>query len=119
MSRDRTTLIGAGVSRPDAVDKVRGEARFTDDLAFPGMLHAWVVRSPHPYARIERIDASDALAMSGVVCVVTYEDVDGPIRMAAFRREIRAGDRPDPDEDPDVVAWIDRTFSLDYGRSFG
>ena len=77
MEAERTTLIGAGVARPDAVDKVRGEARFTDDLAFPGMLHAWVVRSPHPYARIKRIDASDARRMPGVACIATHEDVPG------------------------------------------
>ena len=56
------TLIGAPVSRPDAVDKVRGEARFADDLAFPGMLHGAVVRSPHAHARVLGIDASAALA---------------------------------------------------------
>jgi len=77
VSSERTTLIGAGASRPDAVDKVRGEARFTDDLAFPGMLHAWVARSPHPYARIVKIDTTDARAMPGVVCVATHEDVPG------------------------------------------
>jgi CO/xanthine dehydrogenase Mo-binding subunit len=71
------TLIGAGVSRPDAVDKVRGEARFADDLAFPGMLHGAVVRSPHPHARVLGIDPSDALADPKVVRVITHEDVPG------------------------------------------
>jgi len=73
----RTTLIGAPVPRPDAVDKVRGEARYVDDLTFPGMLHAAVVRSAHPHARIVRIDPSAALANPDVVCVVTHEDVPG------------------------------------------
>jgi len=73
----RATLIGAGVPRPDAVDKVRGEARFADDLAFPGMLHGAVVRSPHPHARVLRIDPSAALEDPDVVCVVTHEDVPG------------------------------------------
>ena len=77
MSQDRTTLIGAGVSRPDAVDKVRGEARFADDLVFPGMLHGAVVRSPHPHARILGVDPADALTDSEVVRVVTHEDVPG------------------------------------------
>ena len=77
MDRKHRTLIGAGISRPDAVDKVRGEARFADDLAFPGMLHGAVVRSPHPHARILRIDPSDAQRDPDVVCVVTHEDVPG------------------------------------------
>ena len=71
------TLIGAPVSRPDAVDKVRGEARFADDLAFPGMLHGAVVRSPHAHARVLGIDASPALADPDVVRVVTHDDIPG------------------------------------------
>ena len=59
------------------MDKVRGEARFSDDLAFPGMLHARVVRSPHPHARILKIDTAKALAHPGVHCVATADDVPG------------------------------------------
>jgi len=77
VSDERTTLIGAGIPRPDAVDKVRGEARFADDLAFPGMLHGAVVRSPHPHAKIVRIDPAGALDDSDVACVVVYDDVPG------------------------------------------
>jgi len=36
VSDGRATLIGVGITRPDAVDKVRGEAKFVDDLAFLG-----------------------------------------------------------------------------------
>jgi len=77
MTAERTTLIGAGVARPDALDKVRGEARYADDLSFPGMLHAAVVRSPHAHARVLRIDSSAALQDPDVVCVATHEDVPG------------------------------------------
>ena len=77
MDTERTTLIGAAIPRPDAVDKVRGEARFADDLAFPGMLHGAVVRSPHPHARILRVDPSSALDDPNVACIVTHEDVPG------------------------------------------
>jgi len=77
VNAERATLIGAGVPRPDAVDKVRGEARFADDLAFPGMLHGAIVRSPHPHAKIVRIDPSGALDDPDVACVVTYDDVPG------------------------------------------
>ncbi|MBU0596110.1 xanthine dehydrogenase family protein molybdopterin-binding subunit, partial [Candidatus Bipolaricaulota bacterium] len=77
MNAERTTLIGAGVSRPDAVEKVRGEARYVDDLAFPGMLHAAVVRSPHPHAKILGIDPSAALEDPDVFCTATHNDVPG------------------------------------------
>lgn len=77
MSGERATLIGASVPRPDAVDKVRGEARYVDDLVFSGMLHGAVVRSPHPHAKIARIDPSGALDDPDVACVITCDDVPG------------------------------------------
>jgi len=77
VSAKQATLIGAGIPRPDAVDKVLGEARFADDLTFPGMLHGAVVRSPHPHARIVCIDPSGALDDPDVACVVTRDDVPG------------------------------------------
>jgi len=53
-----------------------GRGRFADDLAVPnGTLHAHVIRSPHPHARIVRIDATAALALAGVAAVITGEDV--------------------------------------------
>jgi len=77
MSNERTTLIGAGLPRPDAVDKVRGDAKYVDDLAFPGMLHGWVVRSPHPHARILHVDTASAFSHPDVSCLVTHADVPG------------------------------------------
>ena len=77
MTSERTTLIGAGLPRPDAVDKVRGDAKYIDDLAFPGMLHGWVVRSPHPHAKILSMDVDSVLMNPDVVCVVTHQDVPG------------------------------------------
>jgi len=74
---ERATLIGAAIPRPDAVDKVRGAARYADDLAFPGMLHAAVVRSPHAHARVLAIDPSIALEDPNVVCVATCDDIPG------------------------------------------
>ncbi len=71
------TLIGRDLSRPDATDKVRGEARFVDDLAFPGMLYARVVRSPFPHARIRRLDLSLAASHPRVYATVTAQDVPG------------------------------------------
>ena len=72
--------IGPPLPRPDAVDKVTGRALYTDDYAFPGMLHGATLRSAHPHARILRIDAAAARALPGVHAVLTHEDVPGDPR---------------------------------------
>lgn len=49
-----------------------GQARFIDDLSpLPGLAHAAILRSPHPHARIRRIDPTRARSLRGVVGVVT------------------------------------------------
>ena len=63
--------------RPDARDKVLGRALYAADLTMPGMLHAAVLRSPHPHADIVDIDDREARALPGVVAVVTGKDVPG------------------------------------------
>lgn len=60
--------------RPDAVEKATGAAKFITDITVPGMLHARILRSPLPHARITGMDASRALAMPGVRAVVTGAD---------------------------------------------
>ena len=62
------------VTALDGRDKVTGAARYTFDVTLPGMVHAKVLRSPHPHARIVAIDASRAEALPGVVAVVTGAD---------------------------------------------
>jgi CO/xanthine dehydrogenase Mo-binding subunit len=68
-------IVGQRAPRPDARDKVFGLTRYADDFAMGGMLHAKVVRSPRPSARILRIDPSPAEAVPGVRCVLTARDV--------------------------------------------
>jgi len=68
--------VGKPISRDDAVDKVTGAARYTHDLAVPGMLHAALVTSPHASAKIVRIDASAASALPGVRAVLTGGGLD-------------------------------------------
>jgi CO/xanthine dehydrogenase Mo-binding subunit len=58
----------------DGPDKVTGAARYTFDVGVPGMLHAKILRSPHPHARIRAIDTSRAEALPGVVTIVTGAD---------------------------------------------
>jgi len=66
-------VIGRPRPRLDAAAKVSGATRYAADLQFPRMLHCVLVRSPHPHARIVRIDPARARALPGVVDVLTGE----------------------------------------------
>ena len=71
-------LVGRTHRKVDAMERMRGVLRYTDDLKLPGMLHGKIKRSPHAHARIVSIDASAALAMPGVFAVVTGQDFEIP-----------------------------------------
>jgi CO/xanthine dehydrogenase Mo-binding subunit len=66
----------APVAALDGPDKVTGAACYTFDVSLPGMLHAKVLRSPHPHARIRSIKTSRAAALPGVAAVVTGADAE-------------------------------------------
>jgi CO/xanthine dehydrogenase Mo-binding subunit len=68
-------VVGQSVRRLDALEKVTGRARYVTDLVLPGMLHAKLLRSPYPHARLGRVDVSRARAASGVHAVVTSQDL--------------------------------------------
>jgi xanthine dehydrogenase D subunit len=76
---ERTTRDGVGSSarRPDGEAKVTGDFAFGSDLWIEGMLWGETLRSPHPFARIVSVDIGVALAVPGVVAVLTHEDVPG------------------------------------------
>jgi CO/xanthine dehydrogenase Mo-binding subunit len=58
----------------DAKEKVSGTAKYLDDMTVPNMLYAKFLRSPHPHARIVRIDTGEAEALPGVRAVLTGKD---------------------------------------------
>ncbi|MBI2157197.1 MAG: molybdopterin-dependent oxidoreductase, partial [Candidatus Rokubacteria bacterium] len=68
--------FGAAVKRREDPRFLRGEGRFVDDVTLPGMLHAAFLRSPHAHARIRRIDTRGASALTGVVAVFTFADLE-------------------------------------------
>jgi len=68
------SVVGKSVPRVDALIKVTGKAKYTYDAKVPGMLHAKVLRSPYPHAKIVSIDTSKAEQLPGVMCVVTGKD---------------------------------------------
>src|SRR5438067_13250006 len=70
-----TSVIGVEQPRVAGPAKVTGAAVYTADIELPGMLYARVLRSPHPHARLLRVDASQAEAYPGVVAVLTRDDL--------------------------------------------
>lgn len=68
--------VGRRTPRIDALERVTGRAKYTGDIKLPGMLYARVLRSPHPHARIRRIDVSKARALAGVRAILTHENCD-------------------------------------------
>jgi 4-hydroxybenzoyl-CoA reductase subunit alpha len=68
-------VIGVPRRRVDARAKVTGQTRFADDIFLARMAHCKLLRSPHPHARIRKIDVSRALAHPGVYLVLTGKDL--------------------------------------------
>ena len=69
------THVGARRPRAAARRHVAGHGNFVDDIDLPRMAHAAFLRSPHAHARIRAIDVRQAKAMSGVVVVLTGNDL--------------------------------------------
>ena len=67
-------VVGRKAARVEGPDKVTGRARYAADYVLPDMLWGRILRSPHPHARIVRIDTSAARALPGVHAVVTGQD---------------------------------------------
>ncbi|MCK6584672.1 MAG: molybdopterin-dependent oxidoreductase [Anaerolineales bacterium] len=72
---EKWQTVGKPEKKVDAIKLVQGKPAFAADMDMRGMLHAKVLRSPHAHAKIKRIDATKALALEGVVAVLTWRDV--------------------------------------------
>ena len=70
------TWVGRPVPRREDVRFLRGEATFLDDIELPGLVEAAFVRSPYAHARLGAIDVDAALALPGVLAVLTGADLD-------------------------------------------
>src|SRR5207247_1668572 len=67
--RDAHTVLNHDIERVDGPAKVSGQAKYTYDVRPPGMLHGYILRSPHASAEIESIDTGPAERMEGVKAV--------------------------------------------------
>jgi carbon-monoxide dehydrogenase large subunit len=70
-----TPAVGRSVRRKEDHRLLTGRGKYAADFRLPGMLHAAVLRSPHPHARLGAIRGETALALPGVVAIVTGEDL--------------------------------------------
>lgn len=72
-------VVGQVVPRPEAREKVTGEAIYTDDISFPGMLYGATLRAGIPHGRVKTLDITKAQALPGVHAVLTAADIPGSI----------------------------------------
>lgn len=75
MSKAREKFVGRSVMRLEDRPLLLGRGRFAGDINFPDQLHMRVVRSAHAHGKLIDIDATEALAIAGVVAVWTWRDV--------------------------------------------
>jgi CO/xanthine dehydrogenase Mo-binding subunit len=75
---DHAELLARSRPRLDADAKLRGAAGYPSDRLAPGQLHAAVLGSPVPHARLLAVDTAAAQRMAGVHAVVTAADIPGP-----------------------------------------
>jgi len=68
-------VVGNSVNRVDAIDKVTGKAKYPADFQFADQLTMKVLFAHRPHALIHSIDIEKALAIPGVITVLTAKDV--------------------------------------------
>ena len=67
--------MGHSMKRKEDPRFIRGKGTYVDDVVLPGMLYLDIVRSPHAHAKIVKIDSTKALAVPGVLAVITGQDL--------------------------------------------
>jgi xanthine dehydrogenase YagR molybdenum-binding subunit len=100
------SVIGCGIPKVDAEGRVLGRTKRLNDVGprdLPGLLYGRVLRSPHPVARLESIDASKALALPGVKAVIT-RNRDGRFTAESLPDTPRGGVTQPPGAGPVVFA---------------
>jgi 4-hydroxybenzoyl-CoA reductase alpha subunit len=71
-------IVGKPFRKVDARAKCTGQTKFADDIFLPRMLYCKILRSHHPHALIKNIDLTKALALPGVIAIITGKDLPVP-----------------------------------------
>lgn len=112
--------VGRATGAPAATGVVTGTVRYTMDIdpaELPGpLLYAAVVRSPHPHARVVRVDATRALAADGVVRVLSRDDAPTTVFSTA-QHEIEADDPYDTRVFDEYVRFVGQRVALVVAES--
>ena len=79
--------LGSSVHRLDVAEKVQGYGKYPDDWYVDGMTYGSAVRAKYPRARVLKLDASRALALDGVLAVLTADDIPGENRIGHIKHD--------------------------------
>ncbi|MDQ3167923.1 MAG: xanthine dehydrogenase family protein molybdopterin-binding subunit [Chloroflexota bacterium] len=113
-------IVGTPRTRLEGIEKVTGSAQYAYDVRLAGQLYAGILRSPHPHARLTRVDTSAAAALPGVHAVISLADapdIDWYDDSKLFDPTLRfAGDEVAAvaAEDEDIVADALRLVVAEY-----
>ena len=77
MRDEKYSVIGSRQPLVDGIVKATGHAKYAGDLSLPGMLIGKLLGSPYPHAKVLNVDAKRALALPGVMAVITGSDITG------------------------------------------
>lgn len=99
--RESFSVVGQRVPRLHGLGIVTNLGQYTENMRMPGMLHTRTLRSPHPHARIARVDTSKAEALTGVVAVLHRGN------LPAEYRDVRMGSSP-----PDRFLFNEEVFEV-------
>ncbi|GAB2916884.1 molybdopterin-dependent oxidoreductase [Rhodococcus aerolatus] len=108
--------VGTSAVPPAAERVVTGREPYTLDVTVPGLLHAAVLRSPHAHARVRSVGTAAALAVPGVVDVLTAADVPD-VLFSTARHHARADDPDDTRVLDDVVRHHGQRVALVVAES--
>jgi CO/xanthine dehydrogenase Mo-binding subunit len=123
MKAPETQAVGQDVQRVDGLSKVTGASKYTGDSKFPRMLHAEVVRSPHPHARVSNVNLEKASRAPGVRAVACGRDFPFHVGIYLKDQTVFATDRVryvgDPvaavaAESPEAALEAARLVEVDY-----
>ena len=105
-------LIGTNQTPKDLRAKVTGRAKYAEDFRADGMVFAKLLLSPVPRGRVTRLDASRALAMDGVLAVLTADDL-GEVESIFGPEPVLSNDPRYQGQPIAAVAAVDETLAAD------
>lgn len=85
----QTRMVGKGIPRVDAYERVSGAAVYPSDVVLPDMIYGAVLRCPHPHAQVKKVDVEAATKMPGVRAVITADTPEARVE-CTYSKEARS-----------------------------